>query len=259
MIRSQKVSLVAGWRSARHGSAGRFRRRRPGAEPVGPAAVDGVPTVPTGYAELDKALGADQPYKGTKVGIQTQWIGGEGDNFNAVLAAFAAATGITIQQDRIGTSHETLLRTRIEGGDPGLDMAVLAQPSGVVDYGQKGKIVDVATIIDSAKLKAENSPATLRPGDRRRPHLGHPLQGRRQGRHLVSHQGVRGRGLQGPDHLGRADRPVRPDRQGRQGQPVVHRHRSRAPRPAGKPPTGSRKSSSEQPASTSTTSGSPAR
>ena len=159
MIRSQKLSLVA---AVALGASGLLAGSGAGvlAQTAAPA-VDGVPTVPTGYAELDKALGADQPYKGTKVGIQTQWTGSEGDNFNAVLAAFAAATGITIQQDRIGTSHETLLRTRIEGGDPGLDMAVLAQPSGVVDYGQKGKIVDVATILDSAKLKTENSPATL--------------------------------------------------------------------------------------------------
>ena len=160
MIRSQKLSLVA---AVALGASGLLAGSGAGvlAQTAAPA-VDGVPTVPTGYAELDKALGADQPYKGTKVGIQTQWTGVEGDNFNAVLAAFATATGITIQQDRIGTSHETLLRTRIEGGDPGLDMAVLAQPSGVVDYGQKGKIVDVRRRSSiSAKLKTENSPATL--------------------------------------------------------------------------------------------------
>jgi alpha-glucoside transport system substrate-binding protein len=113
----------------------------------------------TGYAELDQAMGADQPFKGTKVSIQTQWIGGEGDNFAAAVAPFEAATGIDIVVDEIGSSHETVLRTRIEGGAPP-DLAMLAQPSGIVAYGDSGKLVDVATILDAQKLKDEH-PATV--------------------------------------------------------------------------------------------------
>ena len=30
-----------------------------------------MPETPTGYAELDQALGADQPFAGTKVTMQT--------------------------------------------------------------------------------------------------------------------------------------------------------------------------------------------
>ena len=62
--------------------------------------------------------GADKPFNGKKVSIQTQWIGGEGTNFAASLADFARATGIKIQVDSIGSSHETVLKTRIEGGQP---------------------------------------------------------------------------------------------------------------------------------------------
>ena len=91
-----------------------------------------MPAVPTGYTELDKALtkGADGklPFDGKKVSIQTQWIGGEGTNFAAAIADFATATGITIQVDSIGSSHETVLKTRIEGGKPP-DLAMLAQPT----------------------------------------------------------------------------------------------------------------------------------
>ena len=58
------------------------------------ALAPAVPAVPTGYTELDKALGADKPFNGKKVSIQTQWIGGEGTNFAASLADFAKATGI---------------------------------------------------------------------------------------------------------------------------------------------------------------------
>ena len=59
---------------------------------------------------------------------------------------------------------------------------------------------------------------------RGRPHLGHPLQGRRQVDHLVPDQGLRGQGLHGSQDVGRADRPVRQDRR-RRHQPVVRQRR----------------------------------
>ena len=118
-----------------------------------------IPEVPTGYTELDLALGADQPYKGLKVSFQTQWIGGEGEGFAAAIADFSAVTGIAVQIDSIGSSHETVLKTRIEGGSPP-DMAVLAQPTGVLAYAAKGQVQDVATFMDSTKLNAE-FPSTI--------------------------------------------------------------------------------------------------
>ena len=125
------------------------------AAPPAPA----VPTVPTGYTELDQALGADKPFSGKTVSIQTQWIGGEGTNFAASVADFAAATGIKIQIDSIGSSHETVLRTRIQGGQPP-DLAMLAQPTPVLAYAADGKVIDVATFMDKTKLSTEH-PATI--------------------------------------------------------------------------------------------------
>ena len=110
---------------------------------------------PTGYTELDQALtkGADGklPFAGKTVSIQTQWIGGEGTNFAASVADFATATGIKIQVDSIGSSHETVLKTRIEGGKPP-DLAMLAQPTPVLAYAAAGKVIDVATFMDAKKL-----------------------------------------------------------------------------------------------------------
>ena len=74
-----------------------------------------MPAVPTGYTELDTALGADKPYNGKRVTIQTQWIGGEGANFDAAVAHFEEATGIDVVQESIASQHEVVLRTRIEG------------------------------------------------------------------------------------------------------------------------------------------------
>jgi alpha-glucoside transport system substrate-binding protein len=132
----------------------------PAAPTTAPSLAPAVPTVPTGYTELDKALGSDQPFKGTKVTIQVQWIGGEGDNFENSLKDFENATGIDVVVDRVGSSHETVLRTRIEGNDATLNLAMLAQPSAVVAYGKEGKLADVATFMDPTKLTAEHA-ATL--------------------------------------------------------------------------------------------------
>ncbi len=128
------------------------------AEPSAPPAA-AVPTVPTGYTELDKALGSDQPYAGKTVDIQVQWTGGELANFQASLADFAKATGITIQVDSVPSSHETVLKSRIEGGSPP-DIAQLAQPTPILAYAAEGKVVDVATIMDAQKLSSEH-PATI--------------------------------------------------------------------------------------------------
>ena len=93
------------------------------------------------------------PFAGKKVSIQTQWTGGEADGF-ASDHRFPGGDRHRVQDDSIGSSHETVLKTRIEGGSPP-DMAQLAQPTGVLAYAAEGKLIDVATFMDPAKLKAE--------------------------------------------------------------------------------------------------------
>ena len=95
------------------------------------------------------------PFDGKTVSIQTQWIGGEGTNFAASVADFAAATGIKVQIDSIGSSHETVLKTRIEGGKPP-DIAQLAQPTPVLAYAAQGKVIDVAPFMGK-KLADEHA------------------------------------------------------------------------------------------------------
>ena len=135
---------------------------------TGPAATQAptaaaVPKVPTGYADLDAALGADKPLTGKSVNIQTQWVAGEGANFLAALADFTTATGITFKIDSIASSHESLLRQRILGGGDGMpDLAVLAQPTAVVAYGDDGKLIDIASFLTGTKL-ADEHPATIGP------------------------------------------------------------------------------------------------
>ena len=47
-----------------------------------------------------------------------------------------------------------MLKTRVEGGQPP-DVSQIAQPTAVLAYAAEGKLKDVATFMDSAKLKAE--------------------------------------------------------------------------------------------------------
>ena len=134
----------------------------PSAAAPSEAPAANLPAVPTGYTELDQALGTDKPFNGKKVSIQTQWTGGEGEGFAAAIKDFQAATGIAVQVDSIGSSHETVLKTRIEGGSPP-DMAALAQPTAVLAYAKDGKLQDIASLVGAegaAKLKAE-FPSTI--------------------------------------------------------------------------------------------------
>ena len=126
---------------------------------TGPSAAPAVPTVPTGYTELDTALtpGSDgtMPYAGKTVDIQVQWTGGELTNFTNSLADFEKATGITVNVDSVPSSHETVLKSRIEGGSPP-DIAQLAQPNGILAYAAENKVIDLATFMPVDKLKAEH-------------------------------------------------------------------------------------------------------
>jgi alpha-glucoside transport system substrate-binding protein len=108
----------------------------------------------TGLAELDSALAGE--LTGTSVNIQTQWIGGEGENFQAAWQPFADATGIRVVVDQIGSSHETVLRSRVQGGSPP-DLAMLAQPSAILQYAAEGNLVDVNTFLPEGSLDGQSA------------------------------------------------------------------------------------------------------
>jgi alpha-glucoside transport system substrate-binding protein len=106
----------------------------------------------SGEDALAAAMNGD--YTGRQITIQTQWRGGEGEGFAAAVQPFVDATGIAIVPDIIGTSHETVLRSRVQGGAPP-NMAILAQPSGIAQYAQEGSLVDLATFMDTERLSGE--------------------------------------------------------------------------------------------------------
>jgi alpha-glucoside transport system substrate-binding protein len=117
--------------------------------------VAGVPEVPTGYAELDLSLGDDQPYAGSRVTMQTQWVGGEGDSFRDAVSAYSEASGIQIDIAEVPSGqHETLVNVSLNGG-AAADIIQLAQPAAIIGYGGAGQILELSSILDVEKLASE--------------------------------------------------------------------------------------------------------
>jgi len=130
---------------------------------LGVAAQDASPAASadamasTGYAELDQAMSADQPFAGSRVTMQTQWIGGEGDNFEAAVAPFVEATGIDVSIASVPAGqHETLVNVSLNSG-AAADIIQLAQPAAINEYGAQGLILDIATLLDAEKLRESHS------------------------------------------------------------------------------------------------------
>ena len=146
-----------------------------------------LPAVPTGYTELDTALTrapTARPFAGKKVSIQTQWTGGEGRRLRSRDQGLPAATGIEVQVDSIGSSHETVLKTRDRGRQAaGHGAARPADRRARVRQQGQGQ-GHRASFMDAAKLKAE-FPSTIGLTSRGRQDLEHPDQGRRQVDDLV--------------------------------------------------------------------------
>ncbi len=130
------------------------------ASPAADASASPAAMASTGYAELDQALGADQPFKDKPVTMQVQWILGEGANFDAVVQQFIDATGIKVAVAHVPSGqHETLVNVSLNGGGAA-DIIQLAQPAAVLQYGEQGLIQDIGKMMDAQKLTAEH-PATV--------------------------------------------------------------------------------------------------
>ncbi len=196
---------------------------------------------------------ARRPLPATQVTIQTQWRGGEGEGFAAAFTPFVEATGINVVPDIIGTSHETVLRSRVEGGAPP-DMAILAQPAAIIQYGQEGSLIDIASFMDTDALAADHA-ATIglyQDGDSV---WGIPYKVDVKAVIWYPIPAFEAAGLRHPHRPGTSSSPSRTT-----SSPTAARRSAwasaRAPRPAGRRPTSSRPPCCARPARRPTTSGS---
>lgn len=82
---------------------------------------------------------------GETIEVAAVWSGDEQANFEAVLDAFEADTGATVNFTSTGDDIATVLGTRIEGGDPP-DIAILPQPGLLRDLASQGNLVEIEDV-----------------------------------------------------------------------------------------------------------------
>lgn len=100
------------------------------------------------YAELEAAMAGE--YEGTSVEVVGIWIDAEEAGMDAALAPFSEATGIEVTYEGL-TDYETVLRTRVTGGDPP-DIANIPQPGLMREFAADGQLVNLSSFWNMDQL-----------------------------------------------------------------------------------------------------------
>jgi alpha-glucoside transport system substrate-binding protein len=98
---------------------------------------------------LDRAMAGE--FTGTTVQVIGVMVGEDEVKMNESLKPFIEATGIDVEY--IGTKEfEPQINVRVDGGDPP-DIADFPQPGFLASFARQGKVIDVSTFLDEAKLQ----------------------------------------------------------------------------------------------------------
>ena len=98
---------------------------------------------------------------GGTITVTSLWGGAEQANFQKVLDAFQAKTGITVKYESVRDNYATALQTRITGGNPP-DVAILPGIGFLRRFAKDGSIKKVADLgIDAAALQPNYAPGIL--------------------------------------------------------------------------------------------------
>jgi alpha-glucoside transport system substrate-binding protein len=101
------------------------------------------------------------PATGGSITVTSLWGGSEQENFQKVLDAFTAATGVKVTYESIRTNYSTVLQTRITGGNPP-DVSILPGIGFLRHFAKDGSIKKVSELgIDPASLEAGYAPGIL--------------------------------------------------------------------------------------------------
>ncbi|MBN1959492.1 MAG: carbohydrate ABC transporter substrate-binding protein [Deltaproteobacteria bacterium] len=88
---------------------------------------------------------------GGTVSVLGLWGGAELEIFNNLVKPFEERTGIKVEYE--GTRDlDAVLTTRVEAGNPP-DLAVLPNPGKMAELARSGKLIDLSSVIDMAKMK----------------------------------------------------------------------------------------------------------
>jgi alpha-glucoside transport system substrate-binding protein len=120
---------------------------------VAPASAD------TGASSEPGASGATGA--GGTITVTSLWGGAEQENFQKVLDAFQAKTGITAKYESNRDNYATVLQTKISGGNPP-DVAILPGIGFLRRFAKDGSIKKLSDLgIDKAALEPNYAPGVL--------------------------------------------------------------------------------------------------
>jgi alpha-glucoside transport system substrate-binding protein len=128
----------------------------------------GATTAPGGSQAASQpaaTAGGSQPASsgatGGSITVTSLWGGSEQENFQKVLDAFTAKTGIKVTYESIRTNYATVLQTRISGGNPP-DVSILPGIGFLRHFAKDGSIIKVSDLgIDPASLESNYAPGIL--------------------------------------------------------------------------------------------------
>jgi ABC-type glycerol-3-phosphate transport system substrate-binding protein len=104
--------------------------------------------------------GASPEGDGTIV-VTFLWGGAEGEAFEKVLAAFEESSGITVESEPNRTEYESVLRTRIQGGNPP-DVAIIPSAAFLRQLAAEGSIISLADLgIELSEIEGQFPPGVL--------------------------------------------------------------------------------------------------
>ncbi|MGK2851771.1 MAG: ABC transporter substrate-binding protein [Candidatus Limnocylindrales bacterium] len=151
MTRSLRISallLAAAMATTACGSSG------------GPSASAGA-TAPPASEPATSADPSAPPAAGGSITVTSLWGGSEQENFEKVLTAFTAASGIEVKYESVRDNYATALQTRISGGNPP-DVAIIPGIGFLRRFSRDGSILKVADVgLDPASLEANYAPGLL--------------------------------------------------------------------------------------------------
>jgi alpha-glucoside transport system substrate-binding protein len=125
------------------------------------ACTGGGTPAPTTSGSPGASQPAGSPVAGGSITVTSLWGGSEQENFQKVLDAFKAKTGITANYESIRTNYDTVLQTRISGGNPP-DVSILPGIGFLRRFAKDGSIKKISDVgLDPAALEANYAPGIL--------------------------------------------------------------------------------------------------
>jgi alpha-glucoside transport system substrate-binding protein len=131
-----------------------------GATPAVPASTGGA-SAPASTGTGGSPAPDGSAVTGGTITVTSLWGGAEQENFQKVLDAFKAKTGITAKYESNRDNYATVLQTKISGGNPP-DVAILPGIGFLRRFAKDGSIKKVSDLgIDAAALQPNYAPGIL--------------------------------------------------------------------------------------------------